>query len=349
MTILALAWDYTSQRYGVDGINSGAGLGEDGGVSSPTIDTDYTETIAQANRGFFDHYIDLGSNQTSFWLHFDLYRPTQSSNTRATLIEFWSESKTLQYTLESMTTGATNHAFYKSTNGTSGDTQIGSSLSFTQDARHQIDIWINVGSSGDVEVWVDGTKSSAIDFSGDTTTNGDNAIRYITFRSRVKNETTCYSQIIASTQKTVGWKLCYLRSTTTTGSPFTQWSGSSTALFPAVDTASPTGAAYQGFNTASNDQTHMFATRDIPAAAAGMVVKAVAVAGTFNVSHDSTPQNVRLCVYTSSTLYESATQTIGYGNGDVWAMNIWETNPNTGNAWSQAEVNAAFYGAKSKA
>lgn len=350
MTILAACWDYATQICGNSPvpINSGGGVPDNSGIPGVQVDSDYGEQIHMASRGYYDFYLDLGSNQTSFWLHCDLYKPTAVSNSRATVIEFWSASGTLQYTVETSSSGGSTYGVYKSTNGTSGDTQVGSDFTMTQESRKVFDIWINNGASGDIEVYVDGTIT-ACDFSGNTTTNGDNAVRYITFRSRVASEAVTFSQIIASTMKTVGWKLCHLRSGDISGAPLSQWTGDPTSTGPVLATQAASDSAYRALYTNTNDSTQLFSTNDIPAAASGMTVKAVVVAAKFSVAHDSTPQNARLCVYTNSTLYESDTKTIGYGNGEVAVSYIWETNPSDGSAWTQSAVNAAFVGIKSKA
>lgn len=346
MTVLATMHDWCSQLWGDDTINSCVGTPDNFGVGSPQIDTNYVEGIAMAARDGFEPYIDFGSNQSSFWLHFEYYRPVPTLNTRATLIEFWSANKTLQYTLESSASSATSTAIYKSTNGTSGDVLIGSAT-ISSDTKTVVDLRFTNDSSGAIQFYIDGTLS-AVDYSGDTTTNGDNAVRYVTFRSRVKGEPICYSQVIASTQKTVGWKLARLRTDSTTGSPFQQWTGNN-ASGATLDTASPTGNSNFSIGTNTNDHTSVFPTTDIAAGAAGLAVKAVVVCAKCVVTHDATPTNARLCVYTSSTLAESSTKTVGYGNGEVAISNIWETNPVSGNNWTQSEVNAMFYGIKSKA
>lgn len=332
MTVLAVMTSLCNTRSGSVKANS-RGTHIQMSSAGGTYETDYGSGSIIVQKQVSEPYLDLLSNKTDFWLHFDLYAETTGS-TASDFIEFRSNGGTLQILVS--LTGSFAFDFQKSTNGTSGAGSLsGTSFTMTPSTRHTFDMHIKLGVSGEIKLYKDG--SLEFTYSGDLTTNGDQAIRYVTWRgTTVASHNIYLSQVVADTGSTVGFKVFsgYPINTDT----FTDWTGSWV------------GKANQNFNeeaagTYSNvvGDKVSWTGQNLPVAASSMAVRAVVNSARAYVTPGATPQSIAPGLRFSSTNYEGDTFTLDENLGVQYCQHIWNQNPQTGLQWTYSDANSAAF------
>lgn len=215
------------------------------------------------------------------------------------------------------------------------DTTSGSVIS---GAGAAIDIYINVhASTGEFRIWKDG--SSMMAFTGDTSIDNVNFGR-IHWKGQTggSNELNL-SQVIVASESTIGWVLSTLNPDGNGAN--TAWTGSYTDIDEfALDTNDYIEAI-------AVNQVETSTVSNINGAYSTYNVKAVAVAMRASNDSGSVISDLQAAVRTSSTNYFSPNLSLPKDGSDYSRQYIWETNPNTSAAWSQAAVNSLEVGVKS--
>lgn len=328
MTVIAIMSSLSDTNFGLKAANSrGTQILTDS--SSGSYDSDYTSWAIFVQNSTSEPYLDLKVNKTEFWLHFDFYS-TDTGSTPTNVVEFRSQSGTLQAAIN--LTGSFAFEVSKSTDGTSGTSLSGTSFTLSASTRHALDIHVKLGASGEVALYKDGVLSFT--YTGDMTTNGDNAIRYVTFKGfDARNRSFNVSQVIADTGSTVGFKLftTYPINTNT----FTDWSGS----WVGKNNTDYNGEAA---GTYANVVGHKvsFTGSSLPVASAGLSVRAVVSSARAYASNSATPQSLALGVRFSTTNYEGDTFYLGSGEGVKFCQHVFNQNPQTGIPWTYSEANS---------
>lgn len=177
-------------------------------------------------------------------------------------------------------------------------------------------------------------------FTGDTTGDFSNIgrIRWkgLTGGSNELN----LSQVVVASVSTVGWKLATMNATGNSGTN-TAWTGDYTD----VDEADLNTADF--INTVNTGDVETYANADINAAYSAYSVKAVAVGARLNNDSASAVADAQAALRTASTNYFSASLSLPHDSNDYSRQNVWETNPNTTNPWTQSEANGLEFGLKS--
>jgi hypothetical protein len=200
------------------------------------------------------------------------------------------------------------------------------------------DIYISVDdTAGEFRLWKDGTE--IITFVGDT--DIDNA----SFgRIRWKGQTggtneLNLSQVIVSSESTIGWVLSTLFPDGNGAN--TAWTGNYTAIDEFIlDTNDYIEAIATGLIETST-------VSNINAAYSTYNVKALAVAMRASNDAGSVINDLQAVVRTSSTNYFSPNLNLPKDGLDYSLQYIWDDNPNTSAAWSQAQVNGVEVGVRS--
>lgn len=345
MSVLAVMTSYVNARYGTlpdsvmgapefDTTNGGTG-------TSNEYDNTYVRGSIHGVNTKTQPILDLGANYSEFWLHYEVYNQGTVNSARPS-VEFLSAAFQRQYTLLGVSGGATYH-FYRSTANVSYDTRIGTGqITYTSSRKYAMDIHVkNHGSTGIFDVYVDGVLVSS--FSGNTSTNGDSAVRYIRFRSATNNNTLQFSQVVAATVPTVGWKVQELPPLTGT-QEFTGWTGT----FSDCDDAGYTAAKADSIFANADSTTESFVVADVVAAASSMIVQAVAVSARVLATPDTAVETFVPGLSISSTFYEGGDYSVDPLDGEKVIQKIWDAHPNTGSGWTQSDVNALQIGVRAK-
>lgn len=145
-----------------------------------------------------------------------------------------------------------------------------------------------------------------------------------------------HREVIVADVPTIGWRLgtLYLTGAGTTNT-FTAGD------YTSVDEVTYSTADF--LSSAAADQIFLGACNDLDPGA--LTIKAVGVGALARNDGGSGPLNLQLAIRTQATNYFSATKTLGVGYSAN--VNIWETNPNTGVAWTSADIAALQIGVKS--
>lgn len=343
MTVLAVATDHTNALWNIPGFAAAStGTYPQYTTTSSFFDSAFVRCAFVADNPDGCPIIDLGSNQTDFWLHFDFYIGTNAVTAGTAMLEFWSESQTLQLGLVENATGIV-YDFRKSTNGSSFAAALAGTFTVTALALKTVDIHVKIhGSTGEITAYVDGV--SAYTYTGDTSTNGDNAVRYIIFRGGRTGTTRYVSQMIAADVSTVGWKAQSI-APITGAQDFSGWTGT----YAEIDDVTSSGV--DSVYTDTVDATVSFPIGDVASAAssAGMVIQAVQVTGKFLAETGASAENVDLGFSLSGVFWGSGTKSVGAQNGEVLAQHIFQNNPSNGSGWDYTTLNAAQVALKAKA
>lgn len=201
-----------------------------------------------------------------------------------------------------------------------------------------IDIYINVHATlGEVRIYKNGVQIMV--FTGDTSIDNTNFGRlHFKGQGGTANELNV-SQVIVASESTIGWVLSTLAPDGNGAN--TAWTGSYTDI--------------DEFVLDTNDYIEAIATNavetssvsNINAAYSTYNVKAVAVAMRASNDSGSVIADLQAALRTASTNYFSPNLSLPKDGSDYSRQYIWETNPNTSAAWSQAAVNALEVGVRS--
>ena len=174
---------------------------------------------------------------------------------------------------------------------------------------------------------------------GDTIRTAGTAINRIEFESHTGSGTQIYSEVIIATTDTRGRRLQRLEPTADGAN--TAWTGT----FADVDEIGINDADY--ISTTTADQLETFVAADIAASlSTAFAVEAVVVSVRARKG-DSGPQNLQAVIRTASTDYMSSNYPTLNTMFQGGQQKVWDTNPNTLAAWTQAEVNGIEIGVKS--
>lgn len=300
--------------------------------SGSFYDSDYADRAILVQQEVSEPYLDLKANYDDFWLHFDMYIDTMGST--GNYIEFRSQSGSLQLVVN--VTSSENFEFQKSTNGTSGAGSLsGTSFSISLATIHTFDVHVILGPSGEIKLYKDG--SLEFTYSGDLSTNGDEAVRFVTWKAVTPRTDNAYiSQIVADTGSTVGFKVfsTYPVNTDT----FTDWSGQ----FIGKNNTTFNGEAAGTFSNNVGDKVSWTGT-SLPVAASGMAVRAVVNSARAYVTPGATPQSISPGVRFSTTNFEGVTFALYAEEGVEYCQSIFNVNPDTGVSWTYADANSAAF------
>lgn len=188
------------------------------------------------------------------------------------------------------------------------------------------DIFWNANASGKVQLFVNSTL--ALD-SGTVDLSGMSNITNIWFAGGAASGSTpsYVSEIIGSTEATIGWRLATL--VPTGNGNYTTWTNDYTAVDEV--TYSDADFIYDGTNT--DKETYTFSDPTL----GSFLVKGVGVAT--RAKCDSTgPQNLQHLVRISAVDYNGSSHALNVGYDSY--VTIWATSPATSTTWTSAEVNA---------
>ncbi len=202
-----------------------------------------------------------------------------------------------------------------------------------------IDVKIVVhASSGEIRIYKDGTE--ILTYTGDTSI--DNA----SFgRLHFKGQTGAtkemnISQVIVASESTIGWKLATLTPNANSATN-TAWTGDYTS----IDEFPLSTADYIESDTTGQVET--YGASDIDVTYSAYNVKALVIAARASNDSGSVVNDIQFALRTSATNYFSSNAGLTKDGTDYSVQGIFETNPNTGIAWTQSQVNGAEIGVKS--
>lgn len=341
MSVLALMTSWANIKLGTTP-GSVIGIDFDTGGGGTEFDSSYARGTIIASNNSEEPILDLRADYSEFWLHFEVYTVGNISGNGIVALSMYSAAGEMQYALLGTSTGG-QYQFFRSTGNVSFNTQIGSgSVTLAVSTRHIIDIHVkNHSSSGVFDVYVNGSLLSS--FSGDTSTNGANAVRYIRFRTASGNNDWQLSQVVAADVPTIGWKVQELPPLTGT-QHFNQWTGT----FSDCDDFILNYAKADSIYSNVNGDTESFVVADVPAAAASMFVVAVALSARVLSTPGSSVNTFTPGLSISSTFYEGGDFASAPDDGETIVQSIWHTNPATSSGWTQSDVNAMQIGVRAK-
>lgn len=212
------------------------------------------------------------------------------------------------------------------------------SVSVVSAGAAAIDLYIKVDATvGEFRVFKDGTEIGT--YTGNTSIDNANFGR-IHFKGQTGALNELHvSQVIVSSESTIGWVLATL-SPDGNGAN-TGWTGSYTD----IDEFALNTADY--IEAIATNLVETSTVSSINAAYSTYNVKAVGVAMRASNDSGSVISDLQACVRVSSINYFSPNLALPKDGADYSLQYIWETNPNTSAAWSQAAVNAVEVGVKS--
>ena len=271
---------------------------------------------------------------TDVWVHFHLYQEDVEALDSYIIFEDASQT-TPAYRIDVSVAGNWSVLKYKS--GAWSAALATSAAPVLVNGSADIDIHINRHlTTGSIDIYKDGV--SVLSYSGDTDT--DIAPASVHFRGLTTNAREMFvSQVIVADVDTKGWKL-------QTHSPDgAGTNGSWTNDYTAVDEFVYDPNDYIETNTANQLET--MNVTDINAAYSTYNVQAVIVGSRNANDAGSAVADVQMVVRTGGTDYSSPNAGLVKDGSDKSVTHVWETNPNTSSAWTQAEVNGLEAGVKS--
>lgn len=299
-------------------------------------DTDFARCHLLNSGGTSYHETPEWSGATDFWLHIDVNMETSVfSATQQKVIAFLNSSGTELLRLSLAPSSAASGAWALQRNIAGTWTTLGSTVSAAYADRQTFDIHFTVNSAtGVADLYMAGTKridNPSIDLSAVV----DIAqLRFYGMTVTIAQEAT-FSQGIAATTSTIGKRLMTIKATGTGSTD--QWTGAYTA----IDETVYADADFIYSDTAA--QVELFAGT-LQGSTTGYAVSAVVV--TARAKKDGAgPQNLQLSVRTASTNYFSSS--IALDAGYTANVGIWETNPNTTQAWTTSDLSTLQFGVKS--
>jgi hypothetical protein len=332
MTILAVATDHTNILWSVPAVFASPSMPQ---FYSTVYSTDsYDKNISRGailiQNGTSEPCLDLGAAYSEFWLHFTLDTNNPSVTGGLSLVDTYDASGNFQIAVVENATGPI-YDVRKSTNGTTYGTTFAGTLAGSAVTRIAWDIHYKIHATlGEIHIYQDGVLSFV--FTGNTSTNGGNAIRYVRF-SGGRSIAKYLSEVVAATEDTLGWRVSSHSPVSGTQS-FSGWTGNYTTI-DEFDNADNDSAFA---NTA--DATSSYPVSDLDASLAGMSIKAVAsCARVISVTGATTP-NIDMGLVIGGTFYSGGTDVLSPTSGAVPIVNIFETNPATATTFTFSDVDA---------
>lgn len=280
--------------------------------------------------------VNLSANITTGYLHWYMYQEVADSN-----VDDWIQIKKLngdpafRICLNSDGTWAVQKysgAAWSADLATSSGAVLSSAAAY-------IDVKIVVhASTGEFRIYKDGTE--ILTYTGDTSIDNTSFGR-VHFKGQTgATKEMNISQFIAASESTIGWKLATL---TPSGNSATNtaWTGDYTSIdeFPL--------STSDYIESDTTGQVETYSASDIDAAYSAYNVKALVVAARASNDSGSAISDIQFAVRTASTNYFSSNAGLTKDGTDYSVQGIFETNPNTSVAWTQAQVNGAEIGVKS--
>lgn len=288
----------------------------------------------------YDTYLvaDLPNLPDEFWIHFKISLPNRYySRIDGNVVELRALNGDIIWGL--YVADGEFQTFYW---GGFSATEIEPKFSLSGDeSLDDVDLHYIYGTSGLIEAYFNGILVSS--YSADTTTiqGGD---RPVSVRLNASENggyaegEAAISEFVIADEPTINWRVASLipNAAGTTG----QWSGAYTDVdefgFDATD-AITTGTA---------GDLSTFALSNLSTAAAGLEVKAVAVAGNA-LAGTSGPQNLEFAVRSGGADYFGATKSLTAGFKAY--QEVWNTDPATGVKWTVTDVDALEAGVRAVA
>lgn len=297
-------------------------------------ETNLSRGAMVVTQGASEIYAPFNTTLSDFWLHMRLYLENAPASTEAIFYIRNAAGTEDEYRILENTDGTWSIQRYKSATYTTLATTASPML---VDAGADIDIhFVRNATTGSITVYKNGV--SMLSFTGDTDTTSLPGMVYFEGMTGTNNE-MFVSQVIVADESTVGWKLATL-SPTGNGSN-TAWTND----FAAVDEFIFDNTDFIETNTVGNLET--YTTSGINAAFSTYNVKAVTVAARASNDSGSAVADLQFVVRTSGTNYTSPNAGLVKDGTEQSKQYVWNTNPNTASAWTQAQVNAAEIGVKS--
>lgn len=335
MTILAAMWEQSNCNQAVYPADRSATAK---GYSNTTthFNTNYAREGLQARQSSSEYVLDLKADYSDIWLHFDVFTVNNATTTARGWIEMYNSAGVMQFRTAYGGT-ATHSILQRSTNGGVTFTNVDGSDTFIMSVstRHTLDIHIKAhATEGEASVYVNAALSN-VDVSGDVSSQ-DNAIRYIVLKSDSAGNTLVYSQVIAATTSTIGWRLQTLLPTAN-GGGVAQWDGSYTS----VAATGFVNLHEQSLSTNVPNEAHSFPTTNVTGDASSLIVQGIMVSARGFITAGSTVDDIRGLLRMGGVNYESPD--LGFisapNGGEQTLQYLWDLNPVTMNAFSQSDIN----------
>lgn len=282
----------------------------------------------------------LSAAASQFWLSTQLYfSNTGASNTSAEMIVLLDgTTRRLKLQPSANVSGAVTWVLNKVTSSGTSTALATASAAIATSTLIKVDIYVNYATSGQVQVYIGGTK--IIDYSGDVTTDSATTLSgFVLGQAASSNSLVSanWSEVIVGTDDTRSLNLITL-APTANGNTFA-WSNSYANLNEV--TTDDTGICTSG--TAGDLGQVTISSSGITGTPA---IRAVCVSARAQKGGTG-PQNLQLNVRTGGSDYFSGTQSLPTAFGRVAA--IFEQNPATSSAFAYTDLTAAGFniGAKS--
>ena len=304
-------------------------------------DTTYTTSAIGANTGGPTYQFDFGTSLAALWFHGYFYMQGSLTITATGEILRFDSGTGPEFRL--VGTGANGLSgsyvevkFQKTTNGSTW-TDVGAAFNIVSSAGYHMDLKLTLGGSGAFACWLNGSK--VIDFTGDVSTQTNTT----TF-ARLGNHTSgtlCYwSQVIVADVPTIGMRLQTLGPNA--AGTYTEWTGAYTTIDESI-----TYDETDSINSNTVNQRHTWNIVNTTASLIGNnAIRALCQSLRGQVASGSTPTNLQFMIRTASTDYTSPN--LGFAADSVKrsAHRVVELNPNTGVAWTSANIDAVEVGVK---
>lgn len=209
-------------------------------------------------------------------------------------------------------------------------TQVGTNFTIPAGGWFYLDIYLKTGADGACAVFYNGSERMAQAAASMTYAPDISSVRFD------GDQRSNYGGVVIATENTIGWRLGRLIPLANGAN--TAWTGDVSS----VDETANNDSDYIYSGTA--DQVETYTVSNYPASFTGYVPRAVAVSA--RAKRNTTgPQGLQLCLRVDGTDYFSATKTLGLGY--TGQEHVWETNPDTGLAWTSAQLVGLQIGVKS--
>lgn len=285
--------------------------------------------------GVSEIFLPFGTSLSSLWAHMSLYQEALPGSATDYFRFMNAAGSETEYKVIMNTDGSWTFQKWK----TGAFTTIGSTtaaVAVIQNSLAAIDFQIvKHPTAGTFNVYKNGT--AIFTFSGDTDTEATiGMLRFNGFASAAQELNV--SEVIIADESTLNWKATTLAPDAAGFN--TSWTGDYTA----VDEAVLSTADFIETNVVGNIETAGLA--NINGAFAAYNVKAVVVSAYVANDSGSAIADMQAVIRTAGSNYTSANLAVVKDGSQQARQAVWNTNPNTTAAWSQAEVNALEAGVK---
>lgn len=285
----------------------------------------------------YENLISLGQDTDEVWLHFDIHGGSNATTLNHLWLGFWGSSKNFLHGILGSVTSSSGQADLRpSTDGVNYATAYsGTTFSLAVTTLTTFDVHLKIAASGGVfEVYQGGSLISS--FSGDTTANGSNLIRFIRLASGTTDGLKRYSGIVCADESTIGWKVQDLYPVTGSQS-FSGWTGDFSVLDDYAWSVSKTDSAYAN----ANNDTSSYATNNTHSSMSTLVPAGLAVSARAYVTPDAAVSGLELGVALGGTYYGSGvTETLAPEDGEYPVQHIFTANPSNSSGWTHADFDA---------